>query len=212
MFTYSALDLIYMFLHGQGYDTQVGERATVLSGGQKQRIAIARSIVSDPKILLLDEATSALDPKAEGIVQKALDNISKNRTTIIVAHKLSTIRNADNIAVMSNGSVIEQGSHEDLIRADGAYARLIRAQDLGKASDPGEVDQSEKSEEEVMLTKLETQLTVGPSDVPSEDTSRDTMNYSLIRCVFIILREQGVLWRWLILAAVAAVLGGSFCQ
>jgi ATP-binding cassette subfamily B (MDR/TAP) protein 1 len=94
-----------------------------LSGGQKQRIAIARSIVSEPTVLLLDEATSALDPKAEKIVQQALDRVSKNRTTIVIAHKLSTIRTAENIAVIANGAVIEQGAHEELLKLDGAYCK-----------------------------------------------------------------------------------------
>jgi ATP-binding cassette subfamily B (MDR/TAP) protein 1 len=108
----------------QGYDTWLGERAMNLSGGQKQRLAIARSIVSEPTVLLLDEATSALDPKAEKIVQQALDRVSKDRTTIVIAHKLSTIRNADNIAVMADGAVVEQGTHEELIGLDGAYGKL----------------------------------------------------------------------------------------
>jgi ATP-binding cassette subfamily B (MDR/TAP) protein 1 len=105
----------------QGYDTLLGERASNLSGGQKQRIAIARSIVSEPSVLLLDEATSALDPGAERIVQQALDRVSRHRTTIVIAHKLSTIRNADNIAVMADGAVVEQGTHEQLLELNGAY-------------------------------------------------------------------------------------------
>ncbi|RMJ20281.1 hypothetical protein CDV36_000007 [Fusarium kuroshium] len=121
-----------------GYDTRIGERGGLLSGGQKQRIAIARSIVSEPKILLLDEATSALDPHAEGIVQKALDRASKNRTTIVIAHKLATIRNADNIVVMSKGKIVEQGPHEDLVAKAGVYANMVKTQDLsveGKETD-----------------------------------------------------------------------------
>ncbi|KAI5457773.1 multidrug resistance protein 1, 2, 3 [Mariannaea sp. PMI_226] len=114
----------------QGYHTHIGERGGLVSGGQKQRIAIARSVISQPKILLLDEATSALDPHAEGIVQQALDNASKDRTTIVIAHKLSTIRFADNIVVMSQGKIMEQGLHEDLVSRDGIYANLVKAQDL----------------------------------------------------------------------------------
>ena len=130
-----------------GYDSPIGERGGLLSGGQKQRIAIARSIISEPKILLLDEATSALDPHAEGIVQQALDRASKNRTTIVIAHKLATIRNADNIVVMSKGRIVEQGQHSELVARGGAYASLVKAQDLSATRSAGDEEQSTEDEE-----------------------------------------------------------------
>ncbi|KAK6140457.1 hypothetical protein DH2020_025800 [Rehmannia glutinosa] len=111
----------------QGYDTIVGERGVQLSGGQKQRVAIARAIVKRPKILLLDEATSALDGESEKIVQEALDKVMLNRTTVVVAHRLSTIRGADVIAVFKNGSIVEKGNHNTLINIkDGLYSSLVR--------------------------------------------------------------------------------------
>ena len=112
----------------EGYETNVGERGFLLSGGQKQRIAIARAMVSDPKILLLDEATSALDTKSEGVVQAALDKAAQGRTTIVIAHRLSTIKTADNIVVMSEGSIVEQGTHDELLERKSAYYNLVEAQ------------------------------------------------------------------------------------
>ncbi|KAG6704289.1 hypothetical protein I3842_07G128600 [Carya illinoinensis] len=119
----------------QGLETTVGAHGTQLSGGQKQRIAIARAILKDPRILLLDEATSALDVESERIVQEALDRIMVNQTTLIVAHRLSTVRNADMIAVIHRGKIVERGSHLELIKnLDGAYSQLIRLQEVNKES------------------------------------------------------------------------------
>ena len=105
----SSMLIFFLFLSYQGYDTMVGQRGAQLSGGQKQRIAIARAIIKDPRILLLDEATSALDVESERIVQEALNRIMVNRTTLVVAHRLSTVRNADCISVVQQGKIVEQG-------------------------------------------------------------------------------------------------------
>ncbi|KAH7133969.1 ABC transporter [Dactylonectria macrodidyma] len=119
----------------EGYETNVGTRGFLMSGGQKQRIAIARAIVSDPRILLLDEATSALDTKSEGVVQAALEAASESRTTIVIAHRLSTIRNAHNIVVMASGKIVEQGTHEELLQKKGQYAALVEAQNIAQETD-----------------------------------------------------------------------------
>jgi ATP-binding cassette subfamily B protein len=110
------------------YETLVGERGVRLSGGQKQRVAIARAVLKDPRILILDEATSALDAESEHLVHEALDRLMEGRTTIVIAHRLSTVRNADRVAVMDRGAVEESGTHGDLMRTDGLYRRLVERQ------------------------------------------------------------------------------------
>jgi len=112
----------------KGYDTNIGDRGTKLSGGQRQRICIARAVLSNPPIMLLDEATSALDTESEKLVQDALNNLMKNRTSLIIAHRLSTIQNADIIVVLENGKIVEQGNHQQLIEKNGLYRRLIDMQ------------------------------------------------------------------------------------
>ncbi len=118
----------YVMTLPNGYDTEVGERGVKLSGGQKQRISIARAFLKNPPILILDEATSALDNMTEMQVQAALSELSKGRTTIVVAHRLSTVKNADEILVITSGNVSERGTHEELVRAGGTYAELYKYQ------------------------------------------------------------------------------------
>ena len=112
----------------EGYDTLVGERGIFLSGGQRQRIAIARAVLINAPVLILDEATSALDTESELLVQKALDNLMAHRTSIVIAHRLSTVRRADKIVVMQSGRIVESGSHEQLLHKGGAYKRLYEMQ------------------------------------------------------------------------------------
>ena len=118
----------YIMTLEHGYDTEIGERGVKLSGGQKQRISIARVFLKDPAILILDEATSALDNTTEVLIQQSLDELCKGRTTLVVAHRLSTIRNADEIAVVMNGKITERGTHDELIAADGTYKSLYQLQ------------------------------------------------------------------------------------
>jgi ABC-type multidrug transport system fused ATPase/permease subunit len=113
----------------EGFETLVGERGVKLSGGQRQRIAIARALLKDPKILVLDEATSSLDAESESLVQQALDELMKNRTTIIIAHRLSTIRKVDKIFVLSEGEIVEEGVHDELAsKKGGIYSKLVKLQ------------------------------------------------------------------------------------
>ena len=111
-----------------GWDTMLGEKGIGLSGGQKQRIAIARVFLKNPKLLILDEATSSLDSESEELVQEALDNLMKNRTSIVIAHRLSTIISVDKIIVMDKGEIVEIGNHEELLKKNGRYTELYNIQ------------------------------------------------------------------------------------
>lgn len=116
----------------EGFETNVGERGVLLSGGQKQRISIARIFLKNPPILILDEATSALDSVTEAKIQETFDKLSQGRTTIVIAHRLSTVKNADRIAVINEGQIIELGNHHELLEKKGVYAHLVHTQELMK--------------------------------------------------------------------------------
>ncbi|OLN93242.1 Leptomycin B resistance protein pmd1-like protein 6 [Colletotrichum chlorophyti] len=200
-----------------GYDTRIGERGGLLSGGQKQRIAIARSVISDPKILLLDEATSALDPHAEGIVQRALDSAAKDRTTVVIAHKLATIRNADNIVVMSKGKIVEQGKHDDLVALNGTYAKLVKAQDLAVdkrdevEKNDGE-DLTETTETVEPVLSLAKHSTAVAQRLASQKDREDFSLYKqtgLLYTIWKIIRSSPELKVWYVLAFIACVLGAA---
>jgi subfamily B ATP-binding cassette protein MsbA len=121
----------------EGYSTGVGPGGQRLSGGQRQRVVLARALLRDPRILLLDEATSALDTESEAAIQQALARLRQGRTTIVIAHRLSTVRDADMVVVMQDGRSVERGSHAELLDRDGLYARLVRSQAL---VEPGAVN------------------------------------------------------------------------
>ncbi|KAF6834066.1 multidrug resistance protein 3 (p glycoprotein 3) [Colletotrichum plurivorum] len=197
----------------EGYDTMIGERGGLLSGGQKQRVAIARSIISQPKVLLLDEATSALDPHAEGVVQQALDKASEGRTTIVIAHKLATIRKADNIVVMNKGRIVEQGTHDGLLKQDGAYTRLVRAQNLSVSEDASVTETEGSEEESTPKDKMDLTKTLSryrTADQTRLEAQKERDNYDhhkpngLISVVVRMVRETPEL-KWAYLSTLVAI-------
>ncbi|XWS53429.1 hypothetical protein CRYUN_Cryun10bG0001100 [Craigia yunnanensis] len=196
----------------QGLDTMVGENGIQLSGGQKQRIAIARAIIKDPRILLLDEATSALDAESERTVQEALDRAMINRTVVIVAHRLSTVRNADLIAVIEQGKIVEKGSHAELLKdCNGVYTQLVSLQEIGKEMEQNIVHDSDIgpqllsapfrlfldiSKSEKSMPKL--------SDVPASKASEKPREVPLSRLAYLNSPEIPIL----LLGAILAVVNG----
>ncbi|PIA37909.1 hypothetical protein AQUCO_02900040v1 [Aquilegia coerulea] len=214
----------------QGLETMVGDYGTQLSGGQKQRVAIARAILRDPRILLLDEATSALDAGSERIVQEALDRIMTNRTTVIVAHRLSTVKNSDVISLIHDGKILEHGSHSELVRLNGAYSQLISLQEMNKESengsttdqdDPeGSLDSQRKSELYLSIESPSGHQSVSasvglPAVIKNEETETTELNKTtaseqphdvpLLRLAYLNKPELPMI----ILGCVAAIANGS---
>ncbi|KAJ4858942.1 ABC transporter transmembrane region domain-containing protein [Trichoderma breve] len=177
----------------EGYETNVGDRGFLLSGGQKQRIAIARAIVSDPKILLLDEATSALDTKSEGIVQAALEAASAGRTTIIIAHRLSTIKDAHNIVVMSQGRIIEQGTHDELVEKGAAYHKLVSAQNITAAQGLTSEEQELIDDHQEALIKRQSKIE--DSEIFSAEGGNKEAKYSIWSLIAFIAKFNRNEWK-----------------
>jgi ATP-binding cassette subfamily B (MDR/TAP) protein 1 len=168
------------------FQTRVGERGNLLSGGQKQRIAIARAVVSNPQVLLLDEATASLDTRSEVAVQKALDRASEGRTTIVIAHRLSTVKNADMIIVMAKGKIVEQGRHDELLSKQGVYQSLVQAQEIISKIQPSEIGNVEKSGEDLAIDeKLNLTRTATTKSVairaPTKEEEKEYSKWELIQ-------------------------------
>ncbi|CAI7603823.1 unnamed protein product [Penicillium manginii] len=188
----------------KGYETLVGENGAKLSGGQRQRLAIARSIIKEPTILILDEATSAIDVRGERIVQAALDRVSKNRTTIVIAHRLSTVRRADKIIVLRGGMNVEEGTHDDLLAMDeGLYRGLVNAQKLDTAADDDEdtveITEALKQEIDYSTTALEDS---------QENNKKKVDKRGFFRSVGLLMYESRSHWKFFLLALLG-ILGAA---
>ncbi|GAB1316179.1 hypothetical protein MFIFM68171_06389 [Madurella fahalii] len=201
----------------EGYSTMVGDAGIKLSGGQRQRLAIARSIVRRPKILILDEATSSIDVRSEQIVQAALEKVSKNRTTLVIAHRLATVRKADNIVVLRKGKVVQQGTHESLMSQEGgAYWVLATAQQLTMESD--EQHDSKAVVEDAEIKEKRSTTTIGTESTLAETKTPASEGHSareggkargFWRSFGLLLREQQHQRRWYAVLLISAIGGGA---
>lgn len=198
----------------QGYSTTVGDAGIKLSGGQRQRLAIARSIVKRPKILILDEATSSIDVRGEQVVQEALEKVSKNRTTLMIAHRLATVKKADNIIVLQKGRLVQQGTHESLMaQENGAYWTLATAQQLVPAAEYTAEETTRFAEAEVAEKKsmatIGTETTFVESVTVESDSDRPQKPRGFWSSFWLLIFEQKSLWKWYLVLLASAVCGGG---
>lgn len=196
----------------KAYETHVGDAGIKLSGGQRQRLAIARAIIKQPKILILDEATSSIDVRGEKVVQAALDRVSKNRTTIMIAHRLATVKKADNIVVLSKGKVVQWGNHESLMATiGGPYWLLTQSQELrmgeeGNADDVSEATEERQTMDLMTLDKSKAGTHDGDSTVADEAT---WIPRGLFRSFGTLLIEQKRSLQWYLVMLYGALIAGG---
>eukprot|EP00052_Salpingoeca_macrocollata_P009650 m.75889 g.75889 ORF g.75889 m.75889 type:complete len:1275 (-) comp17197_c0_seq1:75-3899(-) len=199
----NAHNFISEFPHG--YDTHVGELGGQLSGGQRQRIAIARVLIKNPKILILDEATSALDNQSEAIVQEALDNAQTGRTTFTIAHRLSTVRNADYIVVLHKGEIVEEGTHEQLVAKQGKFYNMLKAQETEKESAAEQKDSEQNSAEEGESALTRTKSTKDKKE-EEERLAASINTWEILKWAWTLARPD---WRIIAYSLVGAAIVGA---